>query len=196
LEPISASFNNSPNDFDEPATALNPLDDPLKALKPELWVDDPCSVCAGGMFPRLDFANPKVDPPNAVPSAEDAPKVGVFATERTVLIFAFETEGTVFVSTDGGLKKGDGAVLESLPKAPKPAAGLNEAVLDNATWLNALELETGITTLVGDAGGLSLSLGKWGDRERSIVSGEELVESSTFGTAMDWLGFTGVVEAV
>jgi hypothetical protein len=195
LEFISVSFNNSPNDFDEPATALNPLDGPLKALKPE-----PCDDCAGGVFPTFDFADPKVDPPNAVPSDEDAPKVGVLATGRTVLIFAFgtaETEGAVFASIDGGLKNGEETGLTSLPKAPKPEAGLNDTTLDDPTWLKALELETGATVLVGEAGGLSLSFGRRGDRERSIVSGEEFVEPSTFVTAMDWLGFTGVaVEAV
>jgi len=113
----SPVFNNSENDFFCPANAPNPPVEPLKAPNPSDVVGFSTVGVGGDTGGKIDFGPPR---------AEGEPNVGVltgvvedFAWGRRLL--KAETGGL----SSGFLKKGEVGGVTALPKAPKPAAGLN-----------------------------------------------------------------------
>jgi len=129
----SYPFNKSPNDFCGAVNVPNPLEGPLKPLKPKPRVDDSGKVCADIIGFGKGFPPSTDDDPNTgleVPRVDGIPNVGVVIAALTGgdPALANAETGVAFTFADAGLKNGEELGFVPLSKAPKPDAGLNNRV--------------------------------------------------------------------
>ena len=188
VESLSPTFNDSLNDSFVPAKAPKPVDVPLNAPNPPV-----VGILAGVGDPDETMGKTEREAPSAEadPNAGDAEVDGA-PTELSELARAVGTpEAAGLFAFVFALKKGDDEGFLSLPKAPKPVAGLNT---EDVVTRFAKAPDVGAATapkcdeagVVDDLGGLSSSDLSSSEKtmeafpSRGVASGDDSGDPSSF----------------